>query len=229
MKIIIISDLHSNWDALSALPESGDELWVLGDLVNYGPQPSEVVNYVRSHSAIVVRGNHDHSVGFDADPRCTPQYAPMAEATRQLSLKMLSDAQKQYLHDLPTSITIERDGVRFYLCHARPTDPLYGYCPAESGEWQDELKKTKCDVLFVGHTHTPFIRNFGKHVVVNPGSLGQPKTGNPDACYAVWENGQFQLKTFSYPVEKTIWKIEQLDLGQDIKANLIKALNTGSI
>ncbi|HVZ16918.1 MAG TPA: hypothetical protein VG897_07370, partial [Terriglobales bacterium] len=67
------------------------------------------------------------------------------------------------------------------------------------------------------------------HVVVNPGSLGQPKTGNPDACYAVWENGQFQLKTFSYPVEKTIWKIEQLDLGQDIKANLIKALNTGSI
>ena len=50
MKIVVISDLHSNFDALSALPELGDELWVLGDLVNYGPMPAEVVDFVRSHS-----------------------------------------------------------------------------------------------------------------------------------------------------------------------------------
>ena len=72
MKIVIISDLHGNYDALSALPESGDELWVLGDLVNYGPQPRAVLNFVRSHAAAVVRGNRDHAVGFDVDPRCTP-------------------------------------------------------------------------------------------------------------------------------------------------------------
>jgi len=62
--MVVISDLHSNFDALSALPEVGDELWVLGDLVNYGPMPSEVVSFVRAHSETVIRGNHDHAVGF---------------------------------------------------------------------------------------------------------------------------------------------------------------------
>lgn len=229
MKIVIISDIHSNWDALSALPEKGDELWVLGDLVNYGPQPSEVVDYVQSNASVVVRGNHDHSVGYDADPRCTPSYAQMAESTRQMSLRVLSLEQKRYLHDLPTSVTLERDGVRFYLCHARPTDPLYGYCPADSDDWRDELEVVKTDVLLVGHTHTPFIRNTGKQVVVNPGSLGQPKTGKPDACYAVWEDGRFQLKSFPYPVESTIWKINQLDLDAELKEKLTKVVTTGSI
>ncbi len=75
----------ANFDALSALPESGDELWVLGDLVNYGPQPAEVVNFVRNHAAAVVRGNHDNAVGFNVDPRCTPRYHEMASATMQIS------------------------------------------------------------------------------------------------------------------------------------------------
>ena len=81
MKIVIISDLHGNFDALSALPESCDELWVLGDLVDYGPQPREVMSFVRSHAAAVVRGNHDNAVGFDVDPRCNPRYHAMASAT----------------------------------------------------------------------------------------------------------------------------------------------------
>jgi putative phosphoesterase len=229
MKIVIISDLHSNLDALLALPEKGDELWVLGDLVNYGPQPREVVEYVHHYSSIIVRGNHDHSVGYDTDPRCTPQYARMADSTRRLSLALLGDDQKRYLHDLPTSLTIERKGIRFYLCHARPSDPLYGYCPADSDEWREELEQTKTDVLLVGHTHTPFIRKIGNQTVVNPGSLGQPKTGKPDACYAVWENGVFELKSFIYPVDNAAWKIEQLDLEGDIKKKLVSALYTGSI
>jgi len=229
MKIVIISDLHANWDALSALPEKGDELWVLGDLVNYGPEPSEVVDYVLSNASVAVRGNHDHSVGYDTDPRCTPAYAKMAEATRRMSLRVLSPVQKRLLHDLPTSLTLEREGFHFYLCHARPTDPLYGYCPADSDEWRDELEEVKTDVLLVGHTHTPFIRNIGKQVVVNPGSLGQPKTGSPDACYAVWEDGRFELKSFPYPVEKTIVKIDQLDLHADLKEKLTKVVTTGSI
>jgi putative phosphoesterase len=229
MKIVIISDLHSNWDALSALPEKGDELWVLGDLVNYGPQPSEVVDYVLSHASVAVRGNHDHSVGHDTDPRCTPSYARIAEATRQISLRVLSPVQKRLLHDLPTSVTLDRESVRFYLCHARPSDPLYGYCPAESDEWREELEDIKADVLLVGHTHTPFIRNIGNQVVVNPGSLGQPKTGKPDACYATWEDGQFLLKSFPYPVDETKKKINQLALDEDLKQKLINVVMTGSI
>jgi protein phosphatase len=114
MKIVVISDLHSNFDALEALPELGDELWVLGDLVNYGPMPSEVVSFVRSHSEIVIRGNHDNAVGFDADPRCTPRYAQMADTTMRYSKAYLDGDANSYLRSLPLTRLVERDGHRFY-------------------------------------------------------------------------------------------------------------------
>jgi predicted phosphodiesterase len=67
MKIVIVSDIHGNFEALSALPETYNELWVLGDLVNYGPDPTAVIDYVRSKHWLIVRGNHDHSIGFNED------------------------------------------------------------------------------------------------------------------------------------------------------------------
>jgi predicted phosphodiesterase len=71
--------------------------------------------------------------------------------------------------------------------------------PEDSDDWIREMDSVPADVLLVGHTHTPFIRRIGDRVVVNPGSLGQPKTGKPEACYAVWQDGTFELKSFSYP------------------------------
>ncbi len=80
MKIVIASDMHGDLEALTALPEF-DELWVLGDLVNYGPNPSEVVDFVRANASVAIRGNHDHTIGFDADPRCSPAFREMARAS----------------------------------------------------------------------------------------------------------------------------------------------------
>ena len=76
--------------------------------------------------------------------------------------------------------------------------------------------------FFVGHTHIPFIRSFNRQILVNPGSLGQPKTGKPDACYAVWENGQVSLRTYAYPIDKTIDKIRLMPIGKNIQQNLIR-------
>jgi protein phosphatase len=229
MKIVVISDLHSNFDALSALPELGDELWVLGDLVNYGPMPAEVVGFVRSHSEIVIRGNHDHAVGFDLDPRCTPRYADMADATMQYSKANLDSDATSFLRELPLTRVIERDDRRFCLCHAIPSNPLYEYCPEDSDLWSKELEQIDADFLLVGHTHTPFIRMIGGKTIVNPGSLGQPKTGKPDACYVVWEDGKFHLKQFAYPVERAVRRIEQLQVPPDIKRDLATVLRTGSV
>jgi protein phosphatase len=229
MKIVVISDLHSNFDALSALPELGDELWVLGDLVNYGPMPAEVVSFVRAHSETVIRGNHDHAVGFDVDPRCTPRYADMADATMQYSKANLNGDATTYLRDLPLKRVLERDDRKFYLCHAIPSNPLYGYCPEESDLWPKELELVDAEFLLVGHTHTPFIRNIGTKTIMNPGSLGQPKTGKADACYAVWENGQFELKQFAYPVERAVQRIDQLPVSSEIRRDLITVLRTGSV
>jgi putative phosphoesterase len=227
MKIVIVSDIHANYDALLGLPESFDELWVLGDLVDYGPEPSEVVDFVRRNATLVVRGNHDQAVGYDEDPRCTPAYAEMAEATRQFTMSCLSEQNKLFLRGLPLNLFVERDGRRFYLCHAMPSDPLYGYCPSDSERWTHEALRVQADAILVGHTHTPFIRTDHGKAIVNPGSLGQPKTGGTEACYAVWENDSFTLKSFRYSVENTISKISLMPVSEAVKKSLVAVLRSG--
>ena len=135
MKIVIISDIHGNFDALSALPEVYDELWVLGDLVNYGPDPTAVVDFVRSKAAAAVCGNHDYSIGFNQDPRCSPRFREMAEATRRYTNTVLSFGDKHFLRHLPPFVETVRKGTKFHICHAIPSDPLFGYCQAESPRW----------------------------------------------------------------------------------------------
>ena len=129
MRICLISDLHANLEALRALPGGYDELWVLGDLVNYGPDPAAVIDFVRSRASLVIRGNHDHSVGFAADCGCSPRFRAMAEATRDYTASVISAADRQYLHDLPTSARRQVDGKVIFLCHATPADLLYEYRP----------------------------------------------------------------------------------------------------
>lgn len=229
MKIAIISDLHANYEAVRSLPDEYDELWVLGDLVNYGPEPGAVVDLVRTRSTVVVRGNHDHSIGYDVDPRCTPRYQKMADTTRRYTASVLNKDQKEFLRALPLKLELKRGNIRFYLCHAKPSDPLYGYCPEQSDEWEKEVGQIGADVLLVGHTHTPFIREIGQRLMMNPGSLGQPKTGKPDACYAIWEDGSFQLKSFSYPVEATVGRLKALAFPAEVERDLITVLQTGSV
>ncbi|MGB6484295.1 MAG: metallophosphoesterase family protein [Candidatus Acidiferrales bacterium] len=229
MKIVIISDIHGNFDALSALPETYDELWVLGDLVNYGPQPKEVIDFVRDKATLAVRGNHDQSIGYGDDPRCSPRFREMAEATRQFSNAVVTSEQKLYLRSLLPQINLVRSQTRFFLCHATPTDPLYEYRKAESEKWVEDCTELDAAVILVGHTHIPFIRSLNGQTVVNSGSLGQPKTGKPDACYAVWENGQFSLRSYRYPIDKTIDKIRLMPVSKKIQQDLITVLESGGL
>jgi putative phosphoesterase len=228
MKVVVIADLHGNLEALEALPESYTELWVLGDLVGFGPDPASVVDLVRAKTSIVVRGNHDHSVGYDEDPRCLPRYRKMADATRHYAASALSEEQKSFLRDLPLHRELRRQNTRFYLCHARPSDPLYGYTPPDSVEWASEVQTLPADVLLVGHTHIPLMRRIGHCLIVNPGSLGQPD-GKPEARYAIWEDGSFRLRTYSYPVEKTIARLRALSFPPDVEQDLVHILQNGRL
>ena len=229
MTIVVISDIHANLEALTALPESEDELWVLGDLVDYGPNPREVVAILRSRADVVVRGNHDQAVGFEDDPRCNPRYRKMALETRDFSTRSITGDLARFLQQLPLHKLVGRDGKKFYLCHAKPSDPLYGYCAENSDQWAHEVEGVGVDYLLVGHTHTPFIREVGSTTVVNPGSLGQPKTGKPDACYAVWYDDHFELKQFPYPYTETIQKVQQLPVSAEVKRDLETVLASGSL
>jgi predicted phosphodiesterase len=136
MRIGIISDLHANIEALNALPDDYDELWVLGDLVNYGPDPVATIDFVRERADLVIRGNHDQSVGFDVDCGCSPRFRKMAAATRQFTIARLPDGDQQYLRELPVSARREIDGTAFFLCHATPSDFLYEYRAPDSSLWE---------------------------------------------------------------------------------------------
>ena len=233
MKIAIISDIHGNLDALQVFFESQaafenfDELWVLGDQVNFGPQPREVLEILRERTDIAIQGNHDHAVGFDDDSRWTPQFRAMAEATRRHTSAELSGEQKRYLRELPLTVEVERDGTRFQLVHATPSDPHYGYLLADAEGWAAELDSVDADVLLVGHTHTPFIRRIGSKTVVNPGSIGQPRRGKPRPSYAVWQDGVFELRSYDYPIEATVAKLRKLGHPPEVEAELVRILREG--
>jgi putative phosphoesterase len=229
MKLVVISDIHGNYDAWRALPEDYDELRVVGDLVNYGPQPGEVIAEVMARATLVVQGNHDNAVGYEDDSLWTPRYRMMAEATRRFTSSVLTDAQKSYLRDLPLHAKAERCGKRFHLTHAMPSNPLYGRCPPEGDQWAIEIETVAADNLVVGHTHVPFVRPIGDRILLNPGSIGQPRAGGALASYAVWRDGKWELKTYRYPVERTIAKLRALSLPQPVESQLIGILQTGTV
>lgn len=228
MRICIISDLHANIEALSALPRDYDELWVLGDLVNYGPDPAETIEFVRSYASTALRGNHDNAVGFGADCRCSPRFRAMAHATQEYSVSVLSAADKQYLRNLPTCACRQINRDVFFLCHATPSDLLYEYRPPNSPLWaREEEASSGANVILAGHTHLPFSHTFRNRLVANPGSLGQSKAGDSRARYAIWQDNQIELKAYEYPVEKTIAKVLSMPIPENVKYDLAQVLRTG--
>lgn len=228
-RIAIISDIHGNFEALKTLPDDYDELWVLGDLVNYGPQPREVIEFVREHATLVVRGNHDDAVAYDRDPRCSAAFRKAAEETQRYAAEVLSYEDKAYLAALPHYHWARRGGRTFYLCHAVPSDPLYAYSASDSRNWARELTVTGTDFLFVGHTHIQFCLREGEQLVVNPGSIGQPKMGKPRATYAVWENGSVSLHSYEYAVQRTVERVRSMPVSPSTQEFLARVLETGSV
>lgn len=216
-------------EALRTLPLDFDEIWVLGDLVNYGPEPVEVIEWVMAHAGVVVRGNHDHACGFDVDPRCSEAFREAAAAMKQYTMSVLPKGYRQYLRGLPLEAKREVDGMRVAFCHAVPSDPLYAYRTSDAFGWRKELKLAGADTLYVGHTHVPFVQRLGGRQVVNPGSLGQPKTGRPRACYAVVRHGLVELNEYDYPFEETIRKIEALAIPAGVKQFLASVLRNGGV
>ncbi len=229
MKILIVSDLHANLEAVRSLPTDYDELWVLGDLVNYGPNPAEVIAFVQEHATVVVRGNHDDAIGYDRDPECSAPFRRMAEETARFTRSAVNKQQRDFLRALP--LTAERviGGVRFFLCHATPADPLHDYRPSESELWDNDASAGFFDVLLSGHTHIAFCRRVDARLVANPGSVGQSKQAGGRAHYAFWQDGELRLESVEFPVEETAAKVSALPVAPDIRDQLVTVLRTGSL
>jgi len=235
MKILIISDIHGNWLALQAVlaaEPDADQILCLGDLVNYGPQPTECVAWAMKTLTPdwLVQGNHDRAVALDEDPRASVPYKALATATQELSKRVLAPEMKQFLAALQPLQRFKLDEAICVACHAVPSEPLYGYFPQNSPVtlWESELNGINYpDFLFGGHTHVPTKTQFRRTLIVNPGSVGQPKDGDPRAAYAVWKDGEVSLRRAEYDVEQTIRAYRGTGLERQTVDVLAEVLRTG--
>ena len=235
MRILVLSDIHANWAALQAVlaaEPKPDHILCLGDLVNYGPQPAQCVAWAMTALAPewLVQGNHDQAVALDSEPHCSPAYELLAAATQAVSAQALSPDMKRFLGKLQPLQRLEFGNANCVACHATPSDPLYHYLTEQSGlsVWESEIiQADHPDFLFVGHTHVPMKTQFQRTLVVNPGSVGQPRNGDPRAAYAVWENGRVTLRRVAYDVEATIGLYAGLGLEAHAAQRLGDILRTG--
>jgi putative phosphoesterase len=208
MRILLLADVHGNRAALEAIAEPHDICLFLGDLVDYGPEPGACVDWVRRHAHAAVRGNHDHGVAQDVEVQGVGGFRYLTACTRPFSVAALSPVQRRYLADLPTSKMLTIEGKRFLLVHATPRDPMDEYAPADPAFWAPRLDGMDVDYVCVGHTHQPYTLEVGGTTVINPGSVGLPRDGDPRAGYGVMtidDSGvKIELKRIDYPADQTV-------------------------
>ena len=227
MRILLLADVHANWPALQALTEPHDVCLCLGDLVDYALEPAPCIRWCRQHARYTIRGNHDHGAAQNVVVSGKSGYKYLAGITRPLTRQRLQEDDFRFLAHLPVTRMLTLDDTRFFLVHATPLDPLDQYGPPDADFWADQLRNVDANVICVGHSHHPFVLEVGNKLVINPGSLGLQRDGDPRACYAVIEGNKVDLKRVEYATEATAKVIEESSLPDGAKAMLIEAFRTG--
>jgi predicted phosphodiesterase len=239
MRIAVISDIHANWHALAAVledveREGVDELWCLGDVVGYGPQPNRCAQEVRDRAAVCLMGNHDLAaigrVGLE-------DFSGDAATSATWTAGELDPDARAYLEGLEPSG--ERDGVQIF--HGSPRDPVWEYILSESAA-RAALEATTAPLLLVGHSHIPIalqlsadgniaggLAKGGSEVTIgegrwllNPGSVGQPRDGDPRAAYLLLDRdtGSARFRRIPYPIEETQGEIREHGLPETLATRL---------
>ena len=230
MRILLVADVHANWPAMQAVAaaETYDVCLCLGDLVDYALEPTPCIAWAREKAHAIVRGNHDHGVAQNVIINGRTGFKYLTGLTRVLTRERLSAPDLRYLSRLPLTRMLSLDNTRYLLAHASPRDPLDEYAPPDAEFWARRLQNVDADVICVGHTHHPYVLEVGDKLVINPGSVGQPRDGDPRAAYAVIEDFRVDLKRVEYPVEQTLAVIQASGLPDPAKELLAEVLRSGA-
>ena len=192
--VTIFGDIHANIHALDAVLADMDErqlthLYCLGDLVGYGVFPNEVVARIRGRAIPTLMGNYDQGVGHDSDDCGCAYTNPISEALGKRSIAWSNEHttpdHKTYLRQLPAHIPLPLGDLKVLLVHGSPRKVNeYLFADRPDSSLERLLDGVEADVLVCGHTHLPCHRVLpsGRHVI-NAGSVGKPKDGDPRACY----------------------------------------------
>ena len=241
MRVLIISDIHANLAAFEAVlaeaQNQWDIIWCLGDLVGYGPDPNECVALLQTQPHISLSGNHDWAVLGKLDIQNFNREA-------QIAIRWTREAINTDTHDYLDAQPPIRLEDRFTLAHASPRQPVWEYI-LDSYTAAINFEHFDTPYCLVGHTHVPIVfeETDPNHVafhrpdyttdrlladnrlIINPGSVGQPRDSDPRAAYALLDTDTniWQFKRVDYPITITQDKMRQYG----IPSRLIKRLEFG--
>jgi predicted phosphodiesterase len=232
MRILVVSDIHANLVALETVLRNAapfDRIWCLGDVVGYGPEPNACIERLRSFDLFCIAGNHDWAALGKLDlEEFNPDARRAAIWTRdQLTLENLS-----WLAELPDRVPVQAD--RFTLVHGSPRYPIWEYVltPAVA---QTNFEYFETPICLMGHTHVPVIYRFRgtdltatadtlpeevpvkldlERMMINPGSVGQPRDGDPRTAYAILDLDELTLLHYrlEYDIPTTQARMDDVGL-----------------
>lgn len=215
MRLGVISDVHANKVALEAVFEdmpAVDGLICAGDVVGYNPWPAECVDAVRDREIPTVEGNHDRAVATGTAFR----FNGMARAGVAYAQEALDEEAVEWLGGLPKRRTVADGRVR--IAHGHPKDPdRYTY----PDDFDPQLLRDE-DVLVLGHTHVQGYEAFEEGIVMNPGSVGQPRDGDPRAAYALLDLADLTVeeRRTAYDVDAVVEAVREAGLPERIGTRL---------
>jgi predicted phosphodiesterase len=241
MRLGIFSDVHGNVEALDTVLRELEKEEVnlticLGDLVGYGPDPNQCIKKVMNASDIVLAGNHDHAA---VNLLSTEHFNEQARIAIEWTSQVLTNKSKNILSNLPMMETIDQ----ILIVHATPEEPEQWHYIFTVEDAYRNLINMSVPICLVGHSHAPmaFIQNEEKKIllqnatevdiqpnrkyIINVGSVGQPRDGDPRAAYGIldMEKNMFHLKRLAYPINK----VQEKMVKKGLPAPLIERLTAG--
>lgn len=232
MRYAFISDIHANLEALEAVfddidTQEIDEVICLGDIVGYGANPNECVDLVRKRCSVILLGNHDAAA---VELLSTQHFNIHAKIAIEWTTQTLRREIKEYLTALPMKATVDP----ITLVHATPYEPNMWYYITSLEEAAFNFQFFETQICMVGHTHIPIIivldtqkelyvhqdmgirlsDNDGARLLINVGSVGQPRDRNPKSCYGIFDAdaGEFSYRRVAYNIDKTQQKMKKIKM-----------------
>ncbi len=244
MRIAVLSDIHGNLTALEAVLEAigddAEQVWCLGDIIGYGPDPNACVERVREGGFITVVGNHDHACLGHLD---LADFNPDARRACEWTSERLSRENRLFLEGLPDTLVQEE---RFTLVHGSPRAPVWEYVASPEVALEN-LAFFETPICLVGHTHVPLAFHLtvededersrcerrwlqdGQRLdlskgrwILNPGGVGQPRDGDPRAAFLLLDTaaGTAEVRRVPYEVEAVQKRMRRAGLPQSLVTRL---------
>ncbi|KAB2881391.1 metallophosphoesterase family protein [bacterium] len=234
MRIAVISDIHANLEALTKAlnvidDQKPDEIICLGDVVGYGPDPDQCIDIVRKRSNIILMGNHDYAV---THTEATENFNPIAKEAVLWTREQISEDNLNFLSLLPYTHKLND----IYFVHSTPQEPEEWHYVFTWNDAMTQFDHFEEKVCFIGHSHVPqiyyhdtsttmsFSLSKETKYLINVGSIGQPRDGNPRLSFGIFDTNKWYYQPYrsEYDTEATAQKIRERGLPPFLADRLIK-------